>query len=373
MFKTLVSLVVALLICGVVVAPLAITKGLQIQAMIAAGNSGQPPTTVSATEVQTDEWEQSRKAVGTVTAVNGTTVTTEVSGTVVEIAFTPGTEVSAGDLLVRLEDSVEQANVEQAKAELNLAEKELRRARDLFDRNSVPQSDLDNAEARLAAAKAALAAQQALLAKKHIKAPFAGRLGIRQISLGQFLSPGTPIVDLQSIDPIQVEFSLPQKELDFLREGLTVRAVADGLNEALTGQIEAIAPRVDTATRNVRVQALFDNSEGLLRPGMFVNAEVILPEKREVLMIPQTAVVYNAYGDSVYLVVDGEEGGLVAEQKFIRRGERRGDFVEVAEGLEAGQQIVSQGAFKLRNGGSIAIENEVGTAAPELNPSPPDE
>lgn len=373
MFKTLVSLVVALFIVGVVISPLALTKVFQIKTMMAAGGGGQPPTTISATEVKTDTWEQSRQSVGSVTAVNGTTLATEVSGTVVEIAFTPGADVQTGDLLVRLEDSVEAANVEQAKAELELAEKELRRAQDLFKRNSIPQSDLDNAEARLAAAKATVRAQEALLAKKRLAAPFAGRLGIRQISLGQFLSPGTPIVGLQSMDPIQVEFSLPQKELGFLREGLEVRASADGLPETMTGSVTAISPQVDPATRNVKVQALFENPEGLLRPGMFVDVEVVLPEKREVLIIPQTAVIYNAYGDSVYLVKDGEEGGLVAEQKFIRRGERRGDFVEVVDGLEVGDHIVSQGGFKLRNGGGITIENEVGTSEPELNPTPADE
>lgn len=346
------------------------TKFLQISAMQKAGAGAMPPTTVSATEVASATWETTIPSVGSVTALNGITVSTEVSGIVSEIAFEAGSHVEAGELLVRLDDSVEQANVARARSELDLARKNLARSRDLFESNSVPRSELDAAEANLATAEAALAAEKALLEKKRILAPFAGRLGIRHVSLGQYLSPGQPIVNLQSIAPVFVEFSIPQAELSRIERDYAVRLTSSAIpGETLTGQITAIDSRIDPATRNITLQATFENADGQLRPGMFVKVEVVLPEKREVLMVPQTAIIYNAYGDSVFVVTEGEEGGLVARQVFVRLGERRGDFVEILSGLEAGQRIVRAGAFKLRNNTPVAL-SDTGVVEAKLHPTP---
>lgn len=370
MRKKIILIVLAIGILLVIVALLGGTKFLQISAMIEAGGQPLPATTVSAAEVSPATWETTIPAVGSVTAINGITVSTEVSGTVSEIAFEAGAEVQAGDLLVRLEDSVEQANLARAQSELDLARKNLMRTEELFARNSVPRSELDAAEANLASARASVSAEKALLDKKRILAPFAGRLGIRQVSLGEYLSPGDAIVGLQSISPIFVEFSLPQEELSRLSDGQEVRIRSSTMpGKTLSGRLTAIDAAIDPATRNVTVQATFGNAEAHLRPGMFVNAEVVLPGARDVVVVPQTSVIYNAYGDSVFLVRENEQGGLTAEQIFVRLGQRRGDFVELLSGLEPGQQVVQAGAFKLSNRDPIVLSDEA-TAEPKLHPTP---
>lgn len=366
----------AVLVVLVIIGALAGVRTLQVRAMIDAGaNFVPPPVTVDVGTAETDTWERSLRSVGSVAPIDGVVVRAEVSGVIEEIAFTPGTRVAKGALLVRLDQTVEAANLRQAEADLALARRNNQRAQELFASQTVAESDLDSAAAAEAAADARMASLQATLAKKTIRAPFAGSLGIKRISLGQYVNPGDPLVDLQSLDPIYVEFSLPQREVPLLKPGLRVRATLDGVPEPFLGRITAINPLVDEATRNLRLQATFSNSNGVLRVGMYVNVDVVLPETRTVVKVPATSILYAPFGNTVFTVTEqnGQDGSqqLIAQQQIVRLGDTEGDFVEIVEGLSAGQRIVSAGAFKLQNGQAIAV-SELGTIPPSTAPTPPD-
>jgi membrane fusion protein (multidrug efflux system) len=256
---------------------------------------------------------------------------------------------------------------------VELAKLNYERLKKLLDRRTIAQSQYDNAEAQYKEGVARADAIRAVIAKKNIRAPFAGRLGIRLVNLGQILNEGEPIVSLQSIDPIFVNFSLPQQQLAQVQTGLTVRITSDALpGEAIEGKITAINPEVDAATRNIRIQATVANQQEHLRPGMFVNVAVVLPAANNVLAVPATAVLYAPYSDSVFVVDEkksenNSDPGLVVRQQVVQLGEKRGDFVAVAAGLEAGETIVSTGAFKLRNGQAVVVDN---TLAPEFKLAP---
>lgn len=369
-WKWILSIVVALVIIGATVVFLGGTKFLQINAMIEAGKAGgMHPTAVSMGEVQRERWEIALSAVGSVSSVEGIMIRPEAPGVVKHIAFTPGAAVEEGTILVELDQSVEEANLEQAHADLDLAERTLRRANDLYATRSIPEADLDTARAQLAAAKGRLASLEATLAKKTIRAPFDGKLGIKTISLGQYLNPGDPIVALQSMDPMFIEFSLPQRELGRLAQGLEVRARIDAYPGVLfVGTLTAINPEIDPLTRNVRMQATFENPNGQLSPGMFAEIEVIMPEKREVAIVPASAIIYNPSGNRVY-VVNQEGDSMTVRQTIVRLGETKGDFVEITAGLDGGEKIVVDGAFKLREGASV-FPSEAGTVKPKLDPKP---
>lgn len=332
-----------------------------------------PPETVSVAAATESFWEPTLNAIGSVAAVQGVTVSSEVAGKVVRINFKSGALVQAGDLLVELDAGTEQAQLVAAEASARLAEVNLRRARELIGQRSIAQAELDAAEAQALEINAQVESIRATIAKKVIRAPFAGRLGIRQVNLGQYLGTGDPIVVLQSLDPVYIDFSLPQQEISRLAPGMPVRAVTDAFPEAVfEGAITAISPVVDTATRNMKVQATFRNGDEKLRAGMFARVAVVLPEKQPVLGIPGTAVIYAPYGDSVFIVEPAEEGeGLVARQQFVRLGVSRGDFVAVTQGLKAGEQVVTTGAFKLRNGAAVVIDNTLSPPV-ELAPQPTD-
>lgn len=349
-------------------------KGLQIDRMIAQGSqSVPPPETVTTTVVRTGSWESRLTAVGSLVAVQGVMVTAELSGKIVRIAFEPGTHVKAGDLLVQQDTSSEAAQLRAVEANVTLARLNLERLKKLLERRTVAQSQYDNAEAQYKEGVAQADATRAAIAKKNIRAPFAGRLGIRLVNLGQILNEGEPIVSLQSIDPIFVNFSLPQQQLAQVQTGLTVRVTSDALpGEAIEGRITAISPEVDAATRNIRIQATVTNHQERLRPGMFGNVTVVLPAAKNVLAVPATAVLYAPYSDSVFVVDEkksenNEKPGLVVRQQIVQLGEKRGDFVAVVSGLKAGETIVSTGAFKLRNGQAVVVDN---TLAPEFKLSP---
>ena len=349
-------------------------KGLQIDRMIAQGSQTlPPPETVTTAVVQADSWESRLSAVGSLVAVQGVTVTAEVTGKVVRIAFEPGSKVNAGDLLVQQDTATEEAQLRAAEAAVELTRRNLERLKKLLDRRTIPQSQYDNAEAQYKEDVADADAIRAAIAKKNIRAPFAGRLGIRLVNLGQVLNEGDPIVSLQSIDPIFVNFSLPQQQLAKIQQGLTVKLTSDTLpGQAIEGKITAINPEVDPATRNVRIQATVANHQERLRPGMFVNVTVVLPASEKVLAIPATAVLYAPYSDSVFVVEKihsetSKQSGLVVRQQVVQLGEKRGDFVAVVSGLEAGETIVSTGAFKLRNGQAVVVDN---TLAPDFKLAP---
>ncbi len=349
-------------------------KGLQIDRMLAQGSqAAPPPETVTTTVVRTDSWESRLTAVGSLAAVQGVMVTAELTGKVVRIAFEPGTKVNAGDLLVQQDTSTEEAQLRAAEATVELAKRNLERMKKLLARRTIAQSQYDDAEAQYKEAVAQADTIRAAIAKKNIRAPFAGRLGIRQVNLGQILNEGDPIVSLQSINPIFVNFSLPQQQLPRVQQGLTVRVTSDALpDQVIEGKITAINPEVDAATRNMRIQATVSNRQENLRPGMFVNVVVVLPASEKVLAVPATAVLYAPYSDSVFVVEEKEsknnqQPGLTVRQQVVQLGEKRGDFVAVVSGLKSGETIVSTGAFKLRNGQSVVVDN---TLAPEFKLAP---
>jgi len=360
-----------------VVAVLAGIKVAQIRTMINVGKSFvPPPETVSSAKVESATWQAARSAIGSVVAIHGVTLGSEVTGTVRQIFFDSGTFVKKGSVMVRMDTSIEQAQLESARADAELAKLTLKRTRTLDQNGAVTAAEVDAAVAKEKQTVAAVASLEATIAKKTIRAPFDGRVAIRQVELGQILSAGTPIASLQSVSPIYVEFSLPQQSLADLKVGQKVRVRADIFPGASwEGEISIINPEVDVATRNVRIRATFENSNGRLTPGMFVNVEVLSNETHQVTLIPATAVIYAPYGDSVFAVEEKKDdhgkASLIAHQKFVRLGERRGDFVAVVSGLSPGETVVSAGAFKLRNGMSVKVNNELAPPA-ELAPKPSD-
>jgi membrane fusion protein (multidrug efflux system) len=349
-------------------------KYLQIERMTAYGdNFVPPPEVVTTATAKNDSWESFLTAVGSLEAVQGVVVTAELKGKVVHIAFEPGSMVKAGDLLVQQDTSVESAQLRAAEAEVALAKINFKRSKELVAAKTISQSDFDNADARFKEAEAQADNIRAMIGKKTIRAPFAGRLGIRLVNLGQTLNEGDEIVSLQSLDPIYVNFLLPQQRLAQVYPGLAIRLITDALpGQVVSGKITAINPQVDAATRNIRIQATVENPEEGLRPGMYVNVSVVLPDLIEVLTIPATSVLYAPYGDSVFVVEKkkndaNEPSGLVLNQKFIRLGEKRGDYISVVSGLKQGDTVVSTGVFKLRNGQAVVIDN---TLSPDFKQTP---
>ena len=337
-------------------------KVLQIRAMIdQAKKAVPPPETVTTAAVASESWETSLTSVGSLAAVQGVTVAAELVGKVVEIHFEAGTKVKKGDLLIRQDTSSEEAQLPGSVAQASLARTVLTRDAQMLADQIISESDYDVAVAAHEQAVALVNGIRTTIGKKTIRAPFGGRLGIRQVNLGQMLREGDPIVTLQSLDPIFVNFTLPQQDLGSVRAGLPVRVTSDALpGAAVEGRITAVNPLVDADTRNIRIQATIANQGERLRPGMYVNVAVGLPGRKKVLAIPATAVLYAPYGDSVFLVVDGKEGeGKVLRQQFVRLGEKRGDFVSVVEGLKEGETVVSTGVFKLRNGQAAVVDNRL--------------
>lgn len=368
--KILFTLAGLLLLIGA----LAGVKFLQFQTMSATGaRSAPPPETVTVIEVKQDRWQPTLNAIGSVTAVQGVTLSAEEAGTVRRIAFESGATVREGQLLVEFDVQVEQAQLRSATANAELARANLARARDLRAKNMVSQADLETNEAQAKQAEAQIDNYRAVIAKKTLHAPFAGRTGIRQINLGQFLNAGDPIVSLQSLDPVYVDFALPQQRLAQLQVGMTVRVATDAFpGQSFTGELTAMNPEVELATRNIRLRATLANPQGLLRPGMFVTVAAELPATEPVLMIPATAVLYAPYGDSVFVVEEKKDektgaAGKVLNQRFVHLGRTRGDFVVVTSGLEAGQTVVTTGVFKLRNGMSVVVDNQL---APDFQFAP---
>jgi membrane fusion protein (multidrug efflux system) len=368
--KIILSILGVLVIIGI----LGGIKGLQIDRMMAAGSQAvQPPETVTTAEVGAESWETLTTSVGSLEAVQGVMLTAELPGKVVRIAFEPGTKVKTGDLLLQQDVSSEKAQLRAAEAKLALAKLDLERSRKLLATKAVAKAKFDSDKAQYEEAAAQIDVIRANIRKKTIRAPFAGRLGIRLVNLGQILNEGQPIVSLQTIDPIFVNFALPQQQLAQIKPGLDVRVTIDALpNQMIEGEITAVNPEVDVATRNIRVQATVANSQERLRPGMFVNVAVVLPSREEVLAIPSTAVLYAPYGDTVFVVHEKEEEPgkapvKVLQQKIVQLGERRGDFVAVVSGLKKGDTVVSTGAFKLRNDQTVHVDN---TLAPAFKVAP---
>ena len=353
-------------------------KAMQIRSMIKAGASfAPPPESVSSATVQATEWEGSRSAVASLVAVRGVTVGAEVSGTIREIGFESGAALRKGDLLVKLDVSSEEAQLQGLLADAQLARVNLKRAEQLREAGSNAPSELDAAQARAAQADAAVSTLRATIAKKIIRAPFDGRVAIRQVEVGQAVQSGTAIASIQSVTPIYADFWMPQQALIDLKPGQRVRLRVDVYPDASwNGSVTTVNPEVDPSTRNVRVRATVPNADGRLKPGMFASVDVLSADKRPVLLVPATAVVFAPYGDSLFVVEKAKDASgkesAVARQRFIRAGERRGDLVAVVEGVKPGETVVSAGAFKLKNGMPVVVSDSLGPKA-EVAPRPANE
>lgn len=369
--KILLTLVGILLLVAAIIG----IKASQIMDLIAAGKTFQiPPISIQVTEAITQSWADQFDAVGTIESVQGVTLANEVAGKVEKIAFESGSMVAAGDVLVILDKASEEAQLRSAMAAAELANLNLSRTRELRKTSVISQSELDTAESQQKNTAARVEELQWMLQKRTIKAPFSGRVGIRQIQEGQFLQAGAPIVSLQSLDPVYVNFSLPQQRLSDLSVGMKVQATTDALaGRVFEGRLTAIDAEVDPLTRNIRLQATMANQDGGLRPGMFAAVSAIAPVEKKHIIIPGTAVIFAAYGNSVFVVKEeADKDGkphLVCDQKFVRLGTRKGDFAAVEEGLQAGEKVVSAGGFKLHKGASVVIA-EGERPVPSTSPQP---
>lgn len=364
-------MVVMLVLCSVVFGGIFGMKWMGNKMMNQAIDSMPvPPVTVSSAEVKSQQWETRLHAVGSLVAVKGADLTAEVDGTVTRISFESGQSVSAGDVLLSLESVAERGELARLEAQAKLAEIEQRRRAQLYKRGTISKSEYDTALAETRVAKAAVKSQRGRLNLKTLRAPFDGELGIRRVGLGQYLRAGDSIVTLQSLDPIELDFSLPEKQLGRIRAGRIVSVEVDALEgRRFSGEIIAVEPKIDAQTRNFDVRARLGNPEKLLKPGLFAKVEVNLGQAREVLVVPRTAVQYSSYGDSVFVIRESESGGLEVVQRFVSLGEARGDFIEVVSGLEDGLQVASSGLLKLRSGQPINIDNAL-APQPSYSPTP---
>lgn len=334
-------------------------------------NMTPPPATVSATEAKTTNWQPRLTAVGNFAAVNATLLAAEVAGRIEEIHFRSGETVEEGELLVQLDDSTEQAELPGLRAQLKLAAQELARVRQLVDDKLVSQEQLDRAQAEFDQAQSAVNVIQAIINKKSVRAPFSGVLGIRQADLGEFAQPGTPLVSLQSLHPLFVNFTLPEQQLGKIRNGQPVTVTSHAFEQEFRGEITAISGDVDATSHNFQVQATVDNPDEVLRPGMFAQLAVTVGEPEEFVTVPRTAISYTLYGDSVYVVKSADDASsgnnsngnsgpnLVVEQRFVELGEEREGSVAILDGIAAGERVVTAGQLKLNDGTRVIIDNEV--------------
>lgn len=321
--------------------------------------------TISTSVARTETWTPIRTAVGTFQATEGALLSTEIAGIVREIHFENGAEVRAGDKLISLDTETDQAELARLEAAHRLARIELERQEKLFEREAIPRSVLDSAQSQADQTAAAVKTQQARINQKIIRAPFDGTTGIRRVNRGQFVNAGDPLVNLQAVDPIFLEFDLPQRLIGDVKLESPVRARPDGREgKSFEGMITALEPSVHPSSRSLKIQATFENREERLRPGMFAQVELEIGEPKEVLLIPQTAVRFSTYGNSVFVVEEEEEAKKVV-QRFIQTGERRGDMIVVLEGLKEGDEVASSGLLKLRNQARIRINNDEATRPPE--------
>lgn len=371
--RMLVMLVaVVLLLAG-----LGFVKFRQIKTAMAVYASFQPPPEAVTTIVASEErWPRTLDAIGTVAAARGVTVSADLPGVVERIGFDSGRQVKEGNVLVQLDTQQEQAQLTSAEAQRELARANLERMRSLRHERVVSQAEYDQADAASKQAIASVGEIRATIGRKTIRAPFSGVLGLRQVNLGQYLAGGSPIVSLQSLSPIYVNFAVPQQEIAALHIGTAVRVGVDNADSdhadlETSGRVTALDSIIDQATRNVQVQATFANASGRLRPGMFVQAHALLGAGDPVIALPASAVSYAPYGDSVFVVetVSGPKGNSYrgVRQRFVKLGASRGDQIAVLSGVTPGDEVVSSGLFKLRNDAAIVVNNSV---QPSNSPAP---
>ncbi|MGO9039470.1 MAG: efflux RND transporter periplasmic adaptor subunit [Steroidobacteraceae bacterium] len=330
------------------------------------------PVTVSAITATATKWQAQMQAVGTLRAVRGADLSAQASGVVDDIEFDSGNEVAAGKVLLRLKPNDDFAKLQQLEAAAELAAQTYKRDQEQFAAQAISQATLDTDVSTLKSARAQVAAQQALIEEKIVRAPFAGRLGIRQVDLGQYLSAGAPVVTLQALDPILIDFYLPQQALKRIKVGDAATATVDTYpGVRFGGVIEAINSKVDNASRNIQVRASFHNADRRLVPGMYATVAVDAGDAMSRITLPQTTITYNPYGDTVYVVKHGGAHDTV-QQRFVTLGDTRGDQVAVESGVKEGEVVVSAGQVKLRNGSAVVINNSV-QPTDESNPTPPNE
>jgi membrane fusion protein, multidrug efflux system len=379
MKKFIVAILLMLVVVVAIYFGLGYYKVGQIMGFAQLAKSGAfapPPTAVTTTVAQKSEWQPTLETIGTVVAINGVTISTDLAGIVSKIAFDSGSQVKAGDLLVQLNTNQEQAQLAQAEAQRDWTQITLTRNQDLLAKRTVSQSDFDSATAQFHQAQATVDQYKAVIARKTLRAPFAGIVGIRQVNLGQYLNTGDAVVTLQSFDPIYVNFSLPQQNLSEITVGQAVEITLDAYGDKLfTGKITAINSLVDQNSRNVQIQATLPNSDTQLRPGMYAKVKVVLPETQEVVAIPTSSVHYAPYGNSVFIVSDlksqdGKTYKGVTEQ-FVKLGQSKGDLTAIVSGLKPGDEVVTSGVFRLRSGGAIIVNNKT-TPGSDISPNPSD-
>ena len=347
------------------IAALGFVKFQQIQTAIAKGAAFQPPPAAVTTIVAAqEEWPATLSAIGTMAAVQGVTVSADLPGTVDRITFESGRAVREGEVLAELDTRQERAQLAAIEAQRELARLNYERMKGLLSDRVVSQAEFDRAMAEEKQTTAQVGEIQATIDRKTIRAPFSGVLGIRQVNLGQYLAAGDPLVPLQSLDPIYVNFGVPQQDIPRIRVGHRVTVRADDLAGAeFSGRVTAFDSIVDEATRNVQVQATLSNPGGKLRPGMFVQTELSLGSSRTVIALPASAISYAPFGDSVFIVTDlkGENGQSYrgVRQQFVKLGGARGDQIAVISGVTPGDEVVTSGVFKLRNGAAVQINNNV--------------
>jgi len=351
-------------------------KGLQIGKMMSTPMM-MPPTTVSSATVNEEDWAPTLSAVGSLSAVQGAIIAAELGGVVSDIKFENGGVAKKGDVIMKLDASQEEALLRSAEAEAELARQDLERTRGLASQKVLSKAELDAAQSKFNRLNAVVDQMHSNIRKKTLVAPFDGQLGIRQVNVGQMINAGQQVVPLTSLDPLFADFALPQQYLGQLTPGLEVHVTTDALpGRVFPGKLTAINSMVDSSTRNITLQATLDNPDHALRPGMFAKAEVTLPEKRKTLVVPGSAISYAPFGDSVFVIdkkkdeKTGKESQVIRQQ-FVRVGEGRGDFVAITQGLKAGEMIVSTGVFKLRNGMTVTINNDL-APKPQINPNPVD-
>jgi RND family efflux transporter, MFP subunit len=336
-----------------------------------------PATTVSSVVVKEEDWAPTLSAIGSISAVQGAVVAAELAGVVSKIAFENGSTAKKGDILVQLDASAEEAQLRSAEADLELARADLDRSRDLATRRVISRAEQDAAESKFNRLRAVVDQMRSNIRKKTLVAPFDGQVGIRQVNVGQSIDARQPVVPLTALDPVYVDFTLPEQYLSQLGQGLEVDVHVDAVpGREFKGKLTAVNSMVDSVTRNVTAQGTLENPDHALRPGMFAKVQVVLPAKGKALVIPGSAVSYAPFGDSVYVIEkkkDEKTGkeSQVLRQTFVRIGEARGDFVSVTEGLKAGETVVSTGVFKLRNAIPVTINNDL-APKPQLNPKPAD-
>jgi membrane fusion protein, multidrug efflux system len=366
-------MVLMLAVTALFVAALGFVKFKQIQTAVAQGAAFQPPPeAVTTIVVGREEWPTTLTAIGTMAAVQGVAVSADLPGTVERIAFDSGKSVREGEVLALLDTREEQAQLAAAEAQRDLARLNFERMQGLLNERVISRAEFDRATAERRQTEARAGEIRAAIERKTIRAPFSGILGIRQVNLGQYLSGGDPLVTLQSLNPIYVNFGVPQQTAGEMRIGRTVRVTTDDRSGIVsTGRVTAIDSIVDEGTRNVQVQATLLNAGGKWRPGMFVQTEVILGTSRTVVSLPASAISYAPYGDSVFVVDDLKDpNGQTyrgVRQQFVKLGPARGDQIGVASGLSPGAEVVTSGVFKLRNGAAVIVNNKV---RPANNPRP---